>query len=499
MTEILSVHESDMEKVALRAVEVFSRGGLVAFPTETVYGLGANALDETAAERIYLAKGRPSDNPLIVHVGDPEDVMPLVKEIPPKARLLMDAFWPGPLTLIFRKSDRVPDRTSGGLPTVAVRMPSHPFAHLMLKLCPFPIAAPSANRSGRPSTTLVSHVIEDLDGRVDLIIDAGASEIGVESTILDLSGERPTLLRPGRISKEELEEVIGPIEIDPAIRKETLLSGTEKNVRPKAPGMKYRHYAPAAPVTVVSGTGEEMIRYIRNHADERTGILTVREHRKRYPAGQISECGSKVDPDTVSHELFAALRRFDEMRVDRILAEDLSVYDPSSAVMNRLLKAAGGNMIELGGEPGEGKKMLAIACDHGGYELKLEILKHLEERGIEYRDLGCDSTASVDYPIYAKRVATAIQEGEAERGILICGTGIGISITANKQKGIRAALCTDCFMAEMTRLHNDANVLALGGRVVGPGLAVKIVDTFLDTPFSGEERHARRVRMIEEV
>ena len=143
--------------------------------------------------------------------------------------------------------------------------------------------------------------------------------------------------------------------------------------------------------------------------------------------------------------------------------------------------------------------MLAIACDHGGYELKLEILKHLEERGIEYRDLGCDSTASVDYPIYAKRVATAIQEGEAERGILICGTGIGISITANKQKGIRAALCTDCFMAEMTRLHNDANVLALGGRVVGPGLAVKIVDTFLDTPFSGEERHARRIRMIEEV
>ena len=346
-TEILVLTDDNRAEAAERASEVFLRGGLVAFPTETVYGLGGNALDPLAAERIYEAKGRPSDNPLIVHVGEPKDVRPLVKRIPRKASKLMKAFWPGPLTIILEKSDAVPLRTTGGLPTVAVRMPSHPFANLMLRTSPVPIAAPSANRSGRPSTTNAKHVIEDLDGRVDLIIDDGNSAIGVESTIIDLTGKEPTLLRPGHVTKEELEAVIGPVKVDRAIERESILSRKETLV-PKAPGMKYRHYAPKAPMTVVSGTEEAMIRYISENAAGKTGILTVEEHRECYPKDAVTViAGTMKDPFSMERTLFAALRRFDELKVDRIFAEDLSKYGAGEAVMNRLLKAAGGDLLSV--------------------------------------------------------------------------------------------------------------------------------------------------------
>ena len=496
LTKILSISEMTEEEIAAKAAEILERGGLVAFPTETVYGLGGNALDAAASKRIYAAKGRPSDNPLIVHIGRKEDLPPIVQEIPEKAQKLIDAFWPGPLTLIFRKSGQVPHETTGGLDTVAVRMPSHPIANAILRSCGVPVAAPSANLSGRPSTTSFRHVKEDLYGRVDAIIDGGDVPIGVESTILDLTGETPMLLRPGYVTKEQLESVIGPVKTDPAIENKNLIDHAIVIDRPKAPGMKYRHYAPKAELTVIGGDPEDVRRYISDHAARETGILTTEENADAYPVGVVVTCGRRSDPESVARSLFDALRTFDETGVTEILAEDLSGADIGTAVMNRLLKAAGGNYKNVS-EKGE-KKMIAIGCDHGGFELKKEIEKHLEARRIEYVDFGCDSEASTDYPIYAKRVAKAILSGEAEKGILICGTGIGISITANKFRGIRAALCTDCFMAEATRLHNDANILALGGRVVGPGLALKIVDTFLDTPFSNEERHKRRISQIEE-
>ncbi len=496
-TLILKTGETALSDLSLKAAEILSRGGLLAFPTETVYGLGGNGLDPSAARRIYEAKGRPSDNPLILHIASKEQLPTLVKRIPETAVRLMDRFWPGPLTLIFEKADLVPAETTGGLKTVAVRMPSHPVAQAILSHCEFPVAAPSANRSGRPSTTKASHVIEDLDGRVEAIVDDGETPIGLESTIVDLTGDVPVLLRPGYVTLSELEEVVGPVETDPAIRRESILKKQEFTGRPKAPGMKYRHYAPKAPLTVVSGTAMEVSEALNGIADEKTGILTVDEHRHLYKKGAVLSLGTLKDPETVAHSLFDVLRTCDTLGLQRIYSEDFSEGALGEPIMNRLLKAAGGDLVsprELKG----GTRMIAVGCDHGGFELKEKILAHLKERGIEYTDLGCYSAESVDYPVYAKKVAHMVAEGKAELGILICTTGIGVSMAANKVRGVRAALCSDPLSAELTRLHNNANVLCMAGGIIGPNLALRITDTFLDTAFSNVERHARRVGMIEE-
>ena len=231
------IREEDLEEGAA----ILRQGGLVAFPTETVYGLGANALDEEAAKKIYEAKGRPSDNPLIAHIAGPAELAPLAKEIPEAARKLMEHFWPGPLTMIFRKKEIVPYGTTGGLDTVAVRMPSDPIARKLIAMAGVPVAAPSANLSGRPSPTTADHVWQDMAGRIDMLIDGGPVGIGLESTIVDVTGEIPMILRPGAITLEMLQEVLGRVEIDPAI-----LGPMKEGTRPKAPGMKYRHYAPKA-------------------------------------------------------------------------------------------------------------------------------------------------------------------------------------------------------------------------------------------------------------
>ena len=230
------------------AAGILRSGGLVAFPTETVYGLGGNALDEDAARKIYAAKGRPSDNPLIAHVSCVEEVAPLVKEIPEAGRKLMEAFWPGPLTMIFPKSEKVPYGTTGGLDTVAVRFPNHPVARAIIRAAGLPIAAPSANSSGKPSPTRASHVEYDLNGKIDMIVDGGAAEWGLESTIVDVSDEIPMILRPGAVTKEMIEAVVGQVEIDPAI-----LHKPTADFKPKAPGMKYTHYSPKAEVFLVKG------------------------------------------------------------------------------------------------------------------------------------------------------------------------------------------------------------------------------------------------------
>ena len=248
----------------LEAAEILKNGGLVAFPTETVYGLGANALNEEAAKKIYAAKGRPSDNPLIAHISCMEELPAIVKEIPEAGRKLAEKYWPGPLTMIFPKKDIVPYGTTGGLDTVAVRMPVDPVANCLIHLAGVPIAAPSANTSGRPSPTKAEHVIEDMDGKIEMIIDGGAVGIGVESTIVDVSGEIPTLLRPGAITIEMLRETLGQVDIDPVI-----LGPVSGDIKPKAPGMKYRHYAPKADMTRTRSLPTSMSRQRKRKQRER--------------------------------------------------------------------------------------------------------------------------------------------------------------------------------------------------------------------------------------
>lgn len=481
------------EAVYEEAGALIRAGRLVAFPTETVYGLGGNGLDPASSAAIYAAKGRPSDNPLILHIADLRDLPALTESIPPEALLLADHFWPGPMTLIFRKSSVVPYTVTGGLDTVAVRMPSHPAARAFLRAARVPVAAPSANRSGRPSTTTAERVLEDLDGRVDLILDGGPSEIGLESTIIDVSGDKPLILRPGYISEEAVRELLPETALDPAV-----LAPPEEGLRPRAPGMKYRHYAPRAKMTLIDGEERVAAAVIRARAQEalsrglHAGVLCSEETERYYSGLETVTAGRRSRDITVAHRLFQALRELDDRGFDVVFSETFSRGPLGEAIMNRLRKAAGYRVEKVGG-----KQMIAIGCDHGGYVLKQTVMQHLRDRGLEVLDLGCYSEAMCDYPVYGRAVGEAVASGTCERGIVLCGTGIGISLAANRVPGIRAAVCTDTYTAQQTRRHNDANVLALGGRVVGDGLALKIVDTFLDTAFSGEERHLHRLQMMD--
>ena len=347
----------------LEAAKLLRSGKLVAFPTETVYGLGGNAYDSTASARIYAAKGRPSDNPLIVHISSFDEITPLVKDIPGKARALADKFWPGPLTMILFKSDKVPKETTGGLDTVAIRMPSHPIANRLIKEAGIPIAAPSANASGRPSTTKAEHVIEDLDGRIDMIIDGGSSDIGLESTIVDLTVSPALILRPGYITIEMLREVIPDIEYDKAVLKRI----KDDTIVAKAPGMKYRHYAPKGELTIYEGEISSVSKAIREAAKEKldagfsVGILTSDELAESYAALKecatqstlcessiyIKDIGSRENEEEIAAGLFDALRYFDEVKADYIYAESFVEGGLGQAIMNRLMKAAGYHIIKV--------------------------------------------------------------------------------------------------------------------------------------------------------
>lgn len=337
------IDENDMEK----AGQILRAGGLVAFPTETVYGLGANALDEQAAFKIYAAKGRPSDNPLIVHIARMEDLYKIAESVPKEAKLLADAFWPGPLTMIFQKKDVVPYGTTGGLDTVAVRMPNHPVALKMIEAGGGYIAAPSANTSGRPSPTTAQHVADDMTGKIDMILDGGSVGIGVESTIVDLSTGVPTILRPGYINKGMLEEVIGQVEVDP-----TLLSVDCKQ-RPKAPGMRYKHYAPKADMVIVEGEEEKVISYINERICEELkkgncpGVIASDETKYRYCGGAVKSMGSRKDELSISRHLYAVLREFDEQQVSCIYSEAFETPNLGQAIMNRMVKAAGHQIVQV--------------------------------------------------------------------------------------------------------------------------------------------------------
>ena len=346
-TIIRKVDENCIDEMIMKeAGALLKEGALVAFPTETVYGLGANALDSEAAAKIYAAKGRPSDNPLIVHIAD-MDALPLITaEIPEAAKKLAAKFWPGPLTMVMRKSDVVPYGTTGGLDTVAVRMPSHPIALEMIRHGGGYIAAPSANTSGRPSPTLASHVADDMNGIVPLILDGGAVGIGIESTIVDLTDEIPTILRPGFITKEMLQEVVGEVQIDKGL-------DADSKTPPKAPGMKYRHYAPKAELMIVQGSSEAVVAKINALVRENeekgicTGIIGTEETISRYPAGIVKCMGTRNDELSISSHLYGILREFDESDAKVIYSESFEEGAMGSAIMNRLLKAAGHKIIHV--------------------------------------------------------------------------------------------------------------------------------------------------------
>ena len=331
------------------AGRIIRSGGLVAFPTETVYGLGGDALDPDASRKIYAAKGRPCDNPLIVHIAQMSALDAIVSGIPAAASALADAFWPGPLTMIFHKSDLVPKETTGGLDTVAVRMPSHPAALELIRQGGGYIAAPSANISGRPSPTRASHVYEDLNGKIDMIIDGGPVGIGIESTIVDLTEEVPTVLRPGFISLEMLRSVLGNVRMDPGLR------GDDPAFRPKAPGMKYRHYAPKAPLIIVEGEADNVRSRIQSLALEaeasggRAGIIATDEDVSFYTNAIVRSAGTREDEITISRRLFSILREFDDLQVSVIYSEAFHTPQLGTAIMNRLIKAAGHQIITAEG------------------------------------------------------------------------------------------------------------------------------------------------------
>ncbi len=346
-TEVIAVCGTTADKEKIEAAGAIIRtGGLVAFPTETVYGLGADALNPEAAGKIYEAKGRPADNPLIIHISRIEDLPEIAENVPETAYLLAKVFWPGPFTMIFKKTRLVPVETTGGLETVAVRMPANETALMLIKAAGGFVAAPSANSSGRPSPTVASHVIADMDGRINMILDGGETEIGLESTIIDMTSETPTILRPGRITAEMLAAVLDQAVSDQPSRQD--IHGA-----PQAPGMKYRHYAPLGKLTVIEGTEENVVSYINRqlHADraagKKTGVIGTDRTVGLYGADSVKNIGSREDELFIARQLYRILREFDDEKIEIIYSEAFTGTGVGHAIMNRLSKAAGYRVTEV--------------------------------------------------------------------------------------------------------------------------------------------------------
>lgn len=507
-TLILTANPADVR----RAGGIIASGGLVAFPTETVYGLGANALDPEAVAKVYKAKGRPSDNPMIVHIAFPDGLSELTENVTRDMMKLMTAFWPGPLTMVVPRKPIVPDVTTGGLDTVGVRLPESETARLLIAASGCPIAAPSANLSGKPSPTRAEDVIADMDGRIDAIIAGSPARCGIESTVVDMTGEIPVILRPGVITREMLSDVLGkPVEVDPAVagnvaRADTGASsdadasgkagtGLKDAAVPRAPGMKYKHYAPDAEMKVFAG-------------DPRAVRAAMEKERL-----ELEQAGRRVrtlvydDAGKAAANFYTDLRCCDAEGVDVILAAALVTEGVGFSVMDRMVRSCGGNIVRVGdADPAEnkaynngGKKMIAaLAADHAGYELKNAVKEHLKERGYKIVDLGTNGPESVDYPAYGKACGEAVASGKADLGVVCCGSGIGISIAANKVKGVRCALCTSEEMGKLCKEHNNANMIALGGRLTDKDLALRIVDAWLDAEFMGG-KHQRRIDQLDEI
>lgn len=323
------------------AAQNLTKNEVIAFPTETVYGLGGNAKSDEAVLKIFEAKGRPGDNPLIIHISDRKQIKSFVKAIPEKAILLMDAFWPGPLTIILEnKSGVLSENATAGLSTVAVRMPDHPIALALIEESGLPLAAPSANLSGKPSPTTAAHVADDLTGRIAGIVDGGATGVGLESTVVDCTVDIPVILRPGGVTKEQLEEVVGEVSVDPALK--------DSDQTPKSPGMKYRHYAPNAPFYLVKGTKEQIQQLVNEKRNDRlkVGVMTTKENKNFYDADVVIATGERERLETVAESLYDTLRAFNQENLDIIYGEVFPEQGVGQAIMNRLTKASGLPIIE---------------------------------------------------------------------------------------------------------------------------------------------------------
>lgn len=347
-TRVIYIDKQNIDKELVRqAGDIIKAGGLVAFPTETVYGLGGDALSPDSSRKIYAAKGRPSDNPLIVHICRMGDLEAIARDIPPAARKLAKAFWPGPLTMIFNKSDLVPYETTGGLDTVAVRLPSHPVALELIGAAGGYVAAPSANISGRPSPTIAKYVAEDMMGRIDMILDSGDVELGLESTIVDMTSDEPMILRPGYITREMLENLLS------SVKEDSTIMSDESGQTPKAPGMKYRHYAPKAELTIIDGEASGVIKYINSELcrlkkeGHITGVIAADDTIDQYQADICKTIGDRNDEKSIAKELYRILREFDDEKTTVIYSEAFDTAGVGQAVMNRLLKAAGHKILHI--------------------------------------------------------------------------------------------------------------------------------------------------------
>lgn len=370
------------------AAKILREGGLVGLPTETVYGLGANGLDGAAVRRIFEAKGRPQDNPLILHVSGPQWLTRYCAQVPPLAYVLARKFWPGPLTMILKRDPCVPDETTAGLDTVAVRCPNHPVTLAIIREAGVPIAAPSANLSGRPSCTTAQDVLEDMDGKIQCLVDGGPCAVGVESTILDLTCTPPRLLRPGGVPVEQIERLIGPIAIDKAVN--GVLDGEE---RPRAPGMKYRHYAPKAPVIVVAGAPEASAQEILRRVGPESGVICFEEYLPLFEKQRVQSLGPSQDKQTQAQRVFDALRAFDSETVTEIYAQCPDNQGLGLAIGNRLKKAAGSHVIEadrervvlgITGGTGAGKtSVLDVIREMGGVVVDCDAVYHEMLNGSE--------------------------------------------------------------------------------------------------------------------
>ena len=373
--------QKEIEDKISAAAKILRQGGLVGIPTETVYGLGANALDPEAVQRIYEAKGRPQDNPLILHITGAQWLPRYCEDIPPVAYVLARKFWPGPLTMILKRKNVVPDKTAAGLDTVAVRCPNHPVTLAIIREAGVPIAAPSANTSGRPSCTSAQDVLEDMDGKIAAVVDGGPCTVGVESTILDLTCQPPRLLRPGGLPLESLESLIGHVDVDKAV-----VAPMKEGEQPKAPGMKYRHYAPKAPVTVVTGTPERSAKIIQQRVKPGNGVICFDEFAHLFPEQEVHTLGRSDDKLTQAQRVFEALRGFDTGNVTEIYAQCPDNRGLGLAVGNRLKKAAGFHVIEadatnvvlgLTGGTGAGKtSALNAVRDLGGMVIDCDAVYH---------------------------------------------------------------------------------------------------------------------------
>ena len=375
-TRILPANGADTAAIA---AEIIKNNGLVAIPTETVYGLGANGLNEDAVAKIFIAKGRPQDNPLILHVADAADIEKFCKDIPKTAYALADAFWPGPLTMVLPARNCVPKCTTAGLPTVAVRCPDCEVTRQIIRLAGVPVAAPSANISGKPSTTTAEHVFHDHNGKIELIVDGGACRVGVESTIVDLTEERPRLLRPGGITPEQLIEVLGDLVVDKAVTAQI-----DKDAVIKAPGMKYKHYAPQSEVVIVSGSREKAAAYIRRHIAPNDRVLCFEEELPLYDGCNPLPYGKESDVATLSAGLFAALRELDDPSISKVYARCPEGGGVAYAVQNRLKKAAAFHIVNaenmiigITGGTGSGKStLLHLIEQQGGLVLDCDAIYH---------------------------------------------------------------------------------------------------------------------------